>query len=137
MRALAIILFASIPAPSVAQEISGDPQRGEDLFESIACYSCHGYDGTGMTPLSTKTSGALSSEAVFLTYMRLRGEKMQLVPSRRMPHYSQDVLSDDDARDLYAYLVTLEDDTPPIEEIPALKEILENAQESLETDERH
>ncbi|MDX1480392.1 MAG: cytochrome c [Woeseiaceae bacterium] len=131
MRLLHAIWIGLGCSAAIAQEPSGDAARGEALYERIACYSCHGYNGTGLTPL-TKASGALASESVFLTYMRLRGEKTQLVPSRRMPHYSEDVMSDDEVRDLYAYLMTLEDDAPPAEEIPPLESLLDAARKKVQ-----
>lgn len=122
MRRIAALLLLSTAALA-----DGSAERGAALFESIACYTCHGYNGTGLVPLTPETSGVLQNEATFITYLRLRGEKTQLVPSRRMPVYREDVLSDDDARDLYAYIATFADDAPAVEDIQPLDELLDDA----------
>ena len=46
-----------------------------------------------------------------------------------MPNYAQESLSDSDALDIYAYIRTFKDDPPAVEDIPALKAILDAAQE--------
>lgn len=117
-----------------AQSDEADRQRGERLFLDIGCYSCHGYNGTGRVPLSTETSGLLGSETAFLAYMRLRGEKAQLYPSREMPHYGTEVISDEALLDLYAYLVSLEDNPPALEDIPALQDLIDEAKADKRND---
>jgi mono/diheme cytochrome c family protein len=47
--------------------------------------------------------------------------------SNSMPNYSAEVLSDEQAQDLYAYIKTLTDNPPEIEDISVLKNILDNA----------
>jgi hypothetical protein len=44
-----------------------------------------------------------------------------------MPNYSEAVISDKQAKDIYAYMKTFKDNPPEIEDISVLKEILENA----------
>ena len=128
MKVQTMLLFV-LAAPAVyAQEPSGDAGRGEAEFQRYACYTCHGFNGTGMTPLSKATSGILSREDVFLTYLRLRGELNPMNPSRSMPHYGNEVMSDEQAKDIYAYLVSLNDDPPALEDIPAFVELLEDAE---------
>ena len=110
-----------------ADEVTGNAERGAALYVEFACYSCHGYNATGYTPLSGKTSGIMDSEALFLTYLRLRADQNPINPSRDMPNYSEISLSDEQALDIYAYIVSLEDDPPQVSDIPAFVEILESA----------
>ncbi len=110
-----------------ADEVSGAAERGAGLYYEFACFSCHGYNATGYTPLSGKTSGIMGSESLFLTYLRLRADQNPINPSRAMPNYSETTLSDEQALDIYAYIVSLEDDPPEVSDIPAFVEILESA----------
>lgn len=132
MKIPLLVLTVFLCQPLCAQEASGDAQRGARLYLDFACYTCHGYHGTGMTPLSREASGVLSSQDLFLTYLRLRADQRPVNPSRAMPHYSSDVLDDEQALDIYAYLVALRDDPPQIEDIPAFMEILQAAQEGAD-----
>ena len=127
MRRLTLCSLLFVSGLVAAQSDEADPAKGERLFLDIGCYSCHGYNGTGRVPLSTETSGLLGSETAFLAYMRLRGEKAQLYPSREMPHYGTEVISDGELLDLYAYLVSLDDDPPALEDIPVLQDLIDDA----------
>ncbi len=134
MKPMISTLLLFVAGTAFGQDVTGDVERGEALFLSIACYSCHGFNGTGMTPLSKTTSGLLSNEAAFVAYMRLRGEKAQLYPSRQMPHYGEEVVSDEQLLDLYAYLISLDDQPPAMEDTAVLQDILEHARESEHDD---
>lgn len=110
-----------------AQDAAGNAETGAQLYYDFACYSCHGYGGTGRTPLSKETSGILSSEALFLTFLRLRADQNPVNPNNSMPNYDVNTLSDGQAQDIYAYLVSLDDDPPAVAEIPAMQDLLEAA----------
>lgn len=126
--ALLILLPLQFGCAVQAQESSGDAATGATLFAEFACYSCHGYNGTGRRPLSAAASGILSNESVFLSYLRLRGDQNPVNPKNSMPHYARESLSDAQARDLYAYLLTLEDNPPPLEDIAVMQDILDDAE---------
>ena len=49
-----------------------------------------------------------------------------------MPAYPESTLNDDDARDIFAYINTFELNAPAVEDIPALRAILESAGRQLE-----
>lgn len=123
MKASGIILVLLLGQQAYAQ----DAGEGEKLFYDFACYSCHGYGGTGRTPLSPETSGVLSSETLFLTYLRLRADQNPVNPKNSMPNYSAGTLSDEQAKDIYAYLVLLDDDPPAVADNPVMQEMLEAA----------
>jgi cytochrome c553 len=114
MKTLTLILAFVLLRQAQAQDVSGDIEKGERLFYSFACYSCHGYGGTGRTPLSSETSGILSSETRFLTYLRLRADQNPINPNNSMPNYAASTLSDEQALDIYAYLRSLNDDSPAV-----------------------
>jgi mono/diheme cytochrome c family protein len=127
MRVLRVVLLLFLVQQVHAQDGGGDAERGEQLFYSFACYSCHGYGGTGRTPLSSETSGILSSETLFLTYLRLRADQNPVNPNNSMPNYDASTLSDEQALDIYAYLVSLDDDPPAVADNPLMQEMLDAA----------
>jgi len=123
----------TITAASVAiGQSTGDVERGEQAYFDYACYACHGYEGIGRRNIANQSSGILSSEQVFLIYLRARGEQNPDFSTQTMPHYPASSLPDEDARDIYAYILTFVDDPPPVEDIPALQSILDDAKASDE-----
>lgn len=69
----------------------------------------------------------MTSEELFIMFLRLRADLNPLTPTNSMPNYSEAVISDKQAKDIYAYMKTFKDNPPEIEDIPVLKEILDNA----------
>ena len=125
-------LVLSLAAPMLyvgfagAQSPASKGITGQQIYFEYACYSCHGYTGeTGERVLLG--SGILSSEEVFITFLRLRAEQNPLTPSARMPNYPQASLSDADARKLYTYIKTFKSNAPALENIPTFKAILDAA----------
>lgn len=106
---------------------AGDVEAGKKGYFDQGCYSCHGYNGTGRQPLVDGVSGIMTNEDLFVRFLRLRGEQNPLPPSNSMPSYSEDVLPDEAARDIYAYINSLSDDPPPVEDIDVFVELLESA----------
>jgi hypothetical protein len=45
-----------------------------------------------------------------------------------MPNYAEESLSDEKALDIYAYIRTFHDEPPEVEDIPALKGILDDVE---------
>lgn len=133
MKAILATLAILASVATFSQEI-GDADRGGELYLSYACYSCHGYGGTGRAPLSREASGILSSETTFLTYLRLRADQNPVNPRSTMPSYSAAALSDEHALDIYAYLISLDDEAPALEDIPAFSEILDDAKRRTAAD---
>lgn len=109
--------------------VSGqDVKSGEKLYEDFLCYSCHGYNGTSpRRPLVNDASGIMASESVFISFLRLRGDMNPDTATNSMPNYSQDALSDAQARDIYAYIKTLTDEPPEVADIPVMQQILDAA----------
>jgi mono/diheme cytochrome c family protein len=99
---------AQTPAPAPA----GNAQRGKELYAKYSCYACHGYDGHGgagarIVPLAMTVTR-------FTAYVH---------NPRRMPPYTEKVLSDAQLADLFAYIKSLPA-SPPADQIPLLSRIM-------------
>jgi len=127
--ALSLGIFGAVAAQGAFGPISGDVEKGKQLYYDHACYSCHGYQGIGRRNLTNDVSGIMSSEAVYLTFLRGRIDMNPLFPTQSMPNYPADSLADDDALDIYAYIRTFKDNPPEVDDIPALRLILEDAEQ--------
>ncbi len=130
IAAAAFVLVAMVPAAAQVElgPITGDAENGKQLYYDHACYGCHGYQGIGRRNLANNVSGLMFNETVFIAYLRGRAELNPQFPTQNMPHYPASSLPDDAARDIYAYIRTFRDEPPEIEDIPALKSILEAAE---------
>ena len=127
-KATIITAIIVLVATSVAiAQATGDAERGKQAYYDYACYGCHGYGGIGRHDIANQSSGVMVNEQVFLLYLRARGDQNPTFPTQTMPHYPASSLSDEDALDIYAYIMTLVDDPPPAEDIPALQVILDDA----------
>ena len=107
--------------------ISGDAEKGKKAYYDYGCYGCHGFSGIGRQNLANDVSGIMFNETVYLTFLRARADQNPLFPTQSMPNYPAESLSDADALDIYAYIRTFKDDPPEVEDIPALKAILDAA----------
>jgi mono/diheme cytochrome c family protein len=115
MRVLASVAAFAILAgsPATAQTpATGNAQQGKELFLKYSCYACHGYDGHGgagarLVPLAMTVTR-------FTAYVH---------SPRRMPPYTDKVLSDAQLADLFAYIKSLPA-SPPADRIPLLNRIM-------------
>ena len=123
-----IFLLATAVAQVEFGPISGDAEEGKQSYYDYGCYGCHGYNGIGRQNLANDVSGIMFNETVFLTYLRARADMNPLFPTQSMPNYSAEGLSDENAKNIYAYIRTFKDDPPEVDDIPALKGILEDAE---------
>ena len=136
MKILRIFFVIGLLQNTHAQDLSGDIEKGEQLYYNFACYSCHGYNATMRVPLVGDASGIMSSEQVFLTYLRLRADQNPTNPKNAMPNYAASTLSDEQALDIYAYIKSVKDESPEVEDNPVMQEILEAAKARTPGDER-
>ncbi len=131
------ILFVFVLLQNVhAQDPGGNVEKGAQLYYNFACYSCHGYNATMRVPLVGDTSGIMSSEQVFLTFLRLRADQNPTNPKNAMPNYAASTLSDEQALDIYAYIKSLKDESPELEDNPVMQEMLDAAKARSPGDER-
>jgi mono/diheme cytochrome c family protein len=92
---------------------AGDAQQGKELYLSYSCYACHGYDG----------HGGAGARLVPLPLTLTRFTAFVRSP-RRMPPYTEKVLTDAQAANLFAYIKSLPA-SPSADQIPLLKRIIE------------
>ena len=87
----AATLIPTHPASARAQ----DPENGRYLYSWMGCIDCHGLqaEGDGDAP---KIAGLTLSMEEFLTQLR--------TPREQMDPYPPDLLSDEQALDLYSFL---------------------------------
>lgn len=105
------LLATVVSSAALAQaEPGGDAQRGKALFESAGCYECHGYVGQGGA-----AGPAIAPPMAFEPFVfQLRQPRLVMIP------YSESVLSDVQAADIYAYLASLPPPADPAS-IPLLQ----------------
>ena len=127
MKSLSYVLVLGLLQQAHAQDVSGDATKGKQVYYDFACYSCHGYNATMRVPLIGDASGIMSSESLFLNYLRLRADQNPINPKNSMPNYSASTLSDEQALDIYAYIKSLKDDPPEVADNPVMQELLDAA----------
>ncbi len=118
-------LVALVALPCLVQ--AGDVDRGADVYYEHGCYSCHGYNGTGRTPLANDVSGIMVNEEVFINFLRQRADRNPILPDNSMPNFGVEALSDEQAKNVFAYIKTLKDDPPEVNEIPSFVQMLDAA----------
>ena len=117
MKTLAIVMFAAVivgaQAPQPAAP-AGDAKRGKMLFDqTYRCYACHGYDGETGSPRLVPMA---RTEEAFVAFVRKP-------PRPAMPSFAD--VPAQDLSDLYAYLKSLKSTALPAENIPLLRDILQ------------
>lgn len=109
--------------PPPTSPVTGNAVEGKKLFFNYSCYSCHGYNGEGQQPFVGKW-GNLQTEAGFIAFLRLRGDRASSSPSTSMPNFPEKTLSDKQAKDIYAYIRTFTSHSPEVKDIPTLNAIV-------------
>lgn len=131
ITALGTVCIAALSSATAQLQfgpISGDANKGKQLYYDYACYSCHGYQGIGRKNLANNVSGIMFSEQVFLVYLRARADLNPMSPVQDMPSYPADSLPDEEALDIYAYIRTFKDEPPELQDIDVLQSILDAAE---------
>ncbi len=104
--------------------VTGNAAAGKALYFAHACHGCHGYNGeTGRAFVGNWTSN-LATEENFLRFLRARANVAPEQPSTSMPNYSENALSDRQAKDIYAHIRTFKSNAPELKNIPALNQII-------------
>src|SRR5437870_3355070 len=110
--------FAFLLASAAAAQTplsTGNAKVGQELYVKYSCYACHGYDGHGgagarLVPLAMTVTR-------FSAYVH---------NPRRMPPYTEKVLTDAQLADLFAYIKSLPV-SPAADQIPLLSRIMATA----------
>jgi mono/diheme cytochrome c family protein len=111
--ALTSFVSAQAPAPALAAP-TGNVQRGKVIYDTtLRCFACHGYDGQTGSPRLVPMA---RSEDVFLAYIR-----KPATPG--MPSFA--ATSEQDLRDVYAYIRSIPQAAPPADSLPLIKGILD------------
>jgi mono/diheme cytochrome c family protein len=87
------------PPDSSAPSANASSENGKQLFESIGCSACHGLSGQGGVPSGPKLAPRVIPKVGFLYQLRH--------PRKEMPPYSSQVLSDQEADAIYAFLLSI------------------------------
>jgi mono/diheme cytochrome c family protein len=110
-----ITLFFTTAAAAQQNSAAGNPVHGKALFTKIGCFQCHGYAGQGGRAGARIVPMAFEAQDMIRYVRRPPGE---------MPAYTEKVASDEELRDIWAYLKSF----PPAKsakEIPLLNKIKE------------
>jgi len=95
---LALALVA-LPVAGVAQDGAprGNAESGKQLYDTKACYSCHGYVGQG-----SREGPRITPPMAFPAFLAQMRE-----PRGIMPPYKEAILTDQQTADIVAYLASL------------------------------
>ncbi len=92
---------------------TGDATRGKQLYLDYSCYACHGYNA--QTGNGQRLLPARFTQQQFTLYIRTPR-------TLQMPAYSTRLLSDAEAADVYAYILSLPRE-PLLKDVPLLNEL--------------
>jgi mono/diheme cytochrome c family protein len=106
--------LATHPVSAQGTAPSGDAARGKALFAANQCISCHGSVGQGNRFSGPELAPHPVSYAAFIKQLRS--------PARDMPPYSTNLVSDQQAADIYAYLQSIPGGKPA-SQIPLLSSV--------------
>jgi mono/diheme cytochrome c family protein len=99
-----------------ARAAEPNPVDGKQLYNTVGCWSCHGFNGQGAMSRGIASGPHINArvlpEAAFLRQLR--------APMNVMPPYSADVLTDDQVAAIYNYLRSLPEPRAT-SDIPLLK----------------
>lgn len=104
-----ILIGAALPGILAAQ----DAANGKRVFLRDGCYECHGYNGQGTVAGARLAPPVLNPDGM-IRYVRK--------PAGAMPAFTDKVLSDQEVKDIYAYLKTMPG-PKPIKDIPLLDQL--------------
>jgi len=113
-----LLSFATAAIAAAQQNVAGrdaDAANGKILFTRIGCFQCHGYAGQGGRAGARIVPTPLKAQDLIRYVRRPPGE---------MPAYVEKVVSDQELKDIYAYIKSF---PPPksVNDISLLKEIKE------------
>lgn len=102
LRCPVSLLLLSCIQPAIGQQ-SEAAEHGAELFARYGCYQCHQYSGAGFqgAPGGALLTPLRFPESAFIAYIRNPSQPT------RMPPYTEKVLSEAEARAIYAYIAAL------------------------------
>ena len=78
--------------------VAGDAAKGKVAYVKNGCYQCHGFVGQG-GQAGPKLAPKPMPEEAFVNFVR--------TTNRAMPPYSEQILSNNDLADIYAYVASI------------------------------
>jgi mono/diheme cytochrome c family protein len=103
----------SAPASAPPPPAAGDAAKGQSLYQADGCFQCHGGVGQGARATGPRLARTQLPFDAFLQQLRH--------PSNEMPPYETGVVSEAEARDIYAFVQGLPD-APSAKDIPLLNQ---------------
>ncbi len=100
-----------VPLLGSASAVAASAEKGKAAFVRHGCWQCHGYLGQGGVTGPRLAPDPLPFEALS-TFVR--------TTNRSMPPFREEILSNDDLADIYAYLESIPKG-PPAASIPLLQ----------------
>lgn len=91
-------LDASQTPARTEDRLGGDAHIGQQLYTRVGCYQCHGREAQGNPETGPRLGPNPMALEAFTRFVRS--------PRNQMPPYSSKVLSDDDLRNIHAFLRT-------------------------------
>jgi mono/diheme cytochrome c family protein len=116
LRKLLMTALIAVPVFAAAQtapSTAGNATNGKRLFLEKNCYYCHGTTGQGGRDGARLTNTVLNADGL-IRYVRK--------PAGAMPAYTEKLISDQELRDVLAYLKSLPVAKSP-KDIPLLNQI--------------
>ena len=116
MKRIILTVLIAIPVLAAAQTApAGSPDKGKELFMKQNCYYCHGTTGQGSRDGARLAATSLTADGM-IRYIRK--------PAGAMPAFTEKLLTDQELRDIYAYLKSL-----PVAKAPKDIPLLEQSKE--------
>jgi ubiquinol-cytochrome c reductase cytochrome c subunit len=109
-RTFQLFLLAALGGLSMMAQ---NAENGRKIFLRDGCYQCHGYAGQGTIAGARIGPPVLTADGM-IRYIRK--------PAGAMPAFGEAVLSDQEIRDIYAYMKTMPA-PKPVKDIPLLNQI--------------
>lgn len=96
--ATAILGLGILSTGALAQDMPhGDAANGKKLFNTVGCFECHGWAGQG-SAAGPKLIDPPPAYAAYILQLR--------TPRNIMPPFTAKVLTDQQAADIYSYILT-------------------------------
>jgi mono/diheme cytochrome c family protein len=112
VRNFIVVLMLATVSLAAQSPAAGNAENGKRQFVKLGCYTCHGYQGQG-GGAGAKLAPHPIADTALIAYVRH--------PAGSMPPFTKKVVSDQDLKDIHAYLASVPA-PPPAKDIPLLNQ---------------